>query len=166
MSTENLYNREAKEKIKELAESIDFTLMGTQLGQKPVTVVPMSTKKVDDNGSIWFLSGKDSGHNAHIGTEPHVQLFYTKPGSMEFLTVFGDAVVTTDKSILKELYGKSDDMWFEGLDDPNLTAIEVRPLDAYYWDSKHNKIVSLLKMGAGAITGEQPDLSEQGELEV
>jgi general stress protein 26 len=166
MSTENLYHEEARKKIKELAESIDFTLMGTQLGTKPVRVIPMSTKKVDEKGNIWFLSGKDSGHNVHIRTDNKVQLFYVKPGAMEFLTVYGKATITTDSAVLEELYGKSDDMWFDGLDDPNLTAIEVHPLDAYYWDTKHNKVVSLLKMGAGAITGDQPDLSEQGELQV
>ncbi len=164
MSTENLYNKEAKEKIKDLAESIDFTLMATNLGNKPFHTVPMSTKKVDENGNIWFLSGKDTDHNQNINTDNNVQLLYSKPGSMTFLTLYGKAFINTDKTILKELYGKTDDSWFEGVDDPSLCAIQFKPDDAHYWEPKSNKFVSLLKMGVGAITGNEPDISQHGDL--
>lgn len=164
MSTKNLYDREAKSKIKELAEDIDFTMMATKLSVQPIHTIPMSTKKVDDKGSIWFLSGRDSEHNANIQQDGRVQLLYSDPSNMEFLTVYGNALITTDREILEELYGKSDDMWFEGIEDPNLTAICVEPSEAQYWDAKHNKLVSLFKMGVGAITGDQPDLSESGKI--
>ncbi|GGW44469.1 hypothetical protein GCM10007383_31150 [Arenibacter certesii] len=110
MSTDNLHNKEAAEKIKELAESIDFALMGTALDRLPIHAIPMSTKKVDSEGKIWFLSGKDSDHNRHIKENPIVQLFYSNKGDMEFMTVFGRAVITDENQILKELYGKSDDI--------------------------------------------------------
>ena len=55
MSEKNLFNKEAKEKLKELAESIDFTIMVTDLGSKPPHTIPMSTKEVDDDGCILSL---------------------------------------------------------------------------------------------------------------
>jgi len=166
MSEQNLNHTDAIKKMKELAESIDFTMMATNLSEHPIHAIPMSTKKVDGDGAIWFLSGRDSEHNANIKKTDQVQLFYSKPSNMEFMTVSGTATITTDRTILENLYSKSDDMWFDGLDDPNLTAIKVEPTNGQYWDSKHSNLISFFKMGVAAISGEQPDISEHGNLEV
>lgn len=166
MSTKNLYSQEAKEKIKELAESIDFAIMVTKLGGKPLHMVPMSTKKVDDNGAIWFLSGKNSHHNINLEIDSDLHLAYSDKSAMKFLNVFGKASISTDKAIIRELYQSTDDAWFEGVDDPNLTAIQVQPREAFYWDPKNNKLISLLKMGVGAVTGNEPDLMNEGELKL
>lgn len=166
MSEKNLFNEEAKAKIKELAENIDFTMMETNLGSKPTHIIPMSTKDVDGDGCIWFLSNKSSEHNGYIEADNSIQLIYAKPGDMEFLTLYGEASITTERAILEKYYGKSDDAWFDGVDDPNLTAIRVVPKDAYYWDTKNGKLISLLKIGVGALTGEKQDLGEYGDLEV
>ena len=164
MSIDNLYNEEGRKKIDDIAESIDFCMMATNLGTKPFHAIPMSTKKVDEKGCIWFLSGKDSDHNRHINMDNSVQLIYSDPGDMTFLKLFGEAEITEDKEVLEDLYGKSDDAWFDGLDDPNLSAIKFIPKQAYYWEPKSNKFVSMLKMGIGAITGDEPDLSEHGAI--
>lgn len=166
MSTKDLYSDEAKAKIKELAVDIDFAIMVTKLDAKPLHLVPMSTKKVDDNGDIWFLSGKNSHHNVNLESDNDVHLVYSDKGSMKFLNVYGKGYITTDKNIIRELYQSTDDAWFEGVDDPNLTAIRVEPRQAFYWNPKANKLISLLQMGVGAITGNEPDLMNEGELKM
>lgn len=102
---------------------------------------------------------KDSEHKKNIIKDSDVQLLY-----MEFLSVYGKASIKTDRTTLKSLYGESDNMWFEGVDDPYLTAICIEPTKAYYWDSKHNKLVTIFKMGVGAVTGDQPDISNSGKI--
>ena len=166
MGTKNLFSNEAKQKLKELAEGIDITIMETNLGSKPSHTIPMSTKEVDDEGCIWFLSNKNSEHNSYLNSDNSIQLIYSKPSDMEFMTVYGQAFITTDRTVLEKYYGKSDDTWFDGVDDPNLTAIKVIPEDAYYWDTRHGKFTSLLKMGIGALTGKKQDLGEEGDLEL
>lgn len=166
MSKEDLYNQEAIDKLKELAESIDFAMLVTRLGERPLHAIPMSTKKVDDSGNIWFLSGRDSAHNRNLAADRHAQLIYSDPGDMEFLTLYGEVEIRTEKSVIEELYGKSDDLWFEGQDDPNVSALKFKPVSAQYWDNKNSKFITLLKMGVGVITGKQPDISETGKLEV
>lgn len=166
MSKNNLFNEEAKAKIKELAENIDFAMMETHLGSKPTHIIPMSTKDVDDEGCIWFLSNKNSEHNGYLVADNSIQLIYSKPSDMEFMTIFGHAFISTERPVLEKYYGKSDDAWFDGIDDPNLTAIKVIPKDAHYWDAKNGKLVSLLKMGMGALTGEKQDLGEHGDLKI
>ena len=164
MSKENLYNDDAKNKIKEMAEAIDFAMMATNLKQMPIHMVPMSTKKVDDHGHIWFLSNKHSTHNQNIIKHAHLHLIYADKSDMQFLNVYGMATISTDKKIIDELYGKGDDAWFEGKDDPDITAISVKPIEAFYWDPKNGKLISLVKMGVAAITGDQPDSMDTGKL--
>ncbi len=166
MATKNLSNTDAVSKLKELATSIDFALMATQLDKFPLHAIPMSTKKVDSKGNIWFLSGKDSTHNKNINKDSKVQLFYSKAMAMEFLTVYGKAEIVDDQIIVDDLYQSSDDNWFDGKTDPNISAIKVIPEDAHYWDTKDNMLISLIKMGVGTVTGEKKDLSEQGNLKV
>ena len=164
MSQENLYSSEAKEKIKDMAESMDFAMFATDLKTVPLHMIPMSTKKVDDQGNVWFLSNKNSTHNKNIEKDHNIHLIYVDKGSMQFLNVYGTATISKDKTIIDELYGSGDDAWFDGKDDPNITAISVRPTESYYWDPKNGKLVALVKMGVGAITGDKPDLMDIGKL--
>lgn len=166
MESSNIYNQEAKNKIKEIAEDIDFTMMATKLDQIPFFAIPMSTKKVDNEGNIWFLSGRDSDHNTHITNDKRVQLIYSKPGDQTYMILYGSAIIVTDTIVLNELYSKSDDMWFNGVEDPNLSAIKFSPIEAHCWEPKHNKLVTLFKMGLGMFTGEQPEIGEETHLKI
>lgn len=166
MSTEKLDREESRKKIRSLVGDIKVAMMITGFDQKPIPAIPMTTKKIDNEGNIWFLSLRNSHHNQNLLQDKQVQLLYSDPSDMEYLSVYGEAEVTTDRAILEDLYEKTDDNWFEEIDDPNLTAIKVRPEEAYYWDTKTNKYITLLKLGVGAITGNKQDIGEKGELDI
>lgn len=166
MSTKNLFSKEAKQKINDLAMDIDFAMFASGLKEYPLHMVPMSTKNVDDSGQIWFLSNRNSQHNKNIIQNSAIHLVYSSPSKMKFLNVYGQANITTDFTIIKELYKPSDDAWFDGVEDPNITAIAIKPDQAFYWDPKNNTLITLLKMGVGALTGDEPDLMDQGELNI
>lgn len=166
MSTENLSNKNAAEKIKAIVNSVDFAMMETNLGGRPSHIIPMSTKKVDDKGRIWFISNANSQHNKNIETNKESQLIYSNPSSMEFMTLYGKSWIMRDSKIIDEIYSKPDDAWFEGKNDPLVTAICFEPLDGQYWDTKHGALVSLFKVGVGLITGKEQDLGTTGSLKV
>jgi general stress protein 26 len=148
MSTTHHFDKEAKAKFKDLITDISIGMMATRLGETPLHIIPMMTKKVDDLGNIWFLSGGHSEHNGHIVNNPKTQLVYSDPEHMEFLSVFGNAYISTDQSILEDLYTNEDDRWFDGVTDPNLTAIKFTPKEAEFWDAKQNKYINLFKVRA------------------
>lgn len=164
MSTENLNNEEAREKLKGLVDDIGVAMMVTGLGKIPLNAVPMSTKKVDDQGDIWFLSLRNSEHNMNITENNQVQLLYSNPSDMEFVSVYGMGEIVTDRKVLEDLYDEMSDAWFDGADDPNLTAIKFHPREAYYWNNKSNKYVTLYKLGIAALTGKNKDIGESGKL--
>jgi general stress protein 26 len=163
----DLFNTEAVDKIKDIVSDADMCLFGTNLTKLPLSVRPMSTQKVDDEGAIWFLSSKSSSQNTDIENDSRVQLFYVHKGSAEYLSVYGTASIMADPDLAKELWTPIAKTWFtEGVDDPDLSIIKVVPSDAFYWDTKHNKTVSLLKIITGAVTGRTMDDSVKGKIKV
>ena len=164
MSTKNLTREDAQKKLKELIDTIEIGFLETNLGNKPSHAIPMSSKRVDDDGAVWFLSSKESEHNKYIHKDNNVQLLYSQTSPAAHVTLYGTASVSVEPVILKELYSSVDNTWFNGLDDPNLTAIKVTPLHAHYWESKDGSLVTLFKMGLGAITGNQQEIGIEGSL--
>ena len=163
----NLVNTGAIEKIKELAKDADMCLFTTALTHLPLSARPMSTQDVDEDGNIWFFSGKTSDKNTHIEIDNRVQLFYANKGASEYLSIYGEAEILHDRTKIEELWGPLLKTWFNGgKDDPELTLIKVKPLDAYYWDTKSNSVVALLKMVVGAVTGKEMDDSVEGKIKV
>jgi general stress protein 26 len=61
--------------MKEMIMS-DFTMFTTALDSKPMHIIPMSTRKVDNTGSIWFMSYKESEHNQNISKDPRTQYLF------------------------------------------------------------------------------------------
>ncbi len=161
----DLKRQDANKKIKELAEKADFCLFTTNLTELPLTTRPMSTRAVDEDGTIWFFSRVSSDKNKEINADNRVQLFYANHSNFEFLTIFGKATILKDVAKAKELWSATAKTWFnEGYDDPELTLLKIEPQDGHYWDTKDGKIVSLFKMVAGAITGKEMNTGVEGEI--
>jgi general stress protein 26 len=162
---QNLSRQEANEKIKQLAEKADSCLFTTNLTSLPLTTRPMSTREVDEEGNIWFFSRKSSNKNKEISSDNRVQLFYANTSSYEFMSLYGRAEIIVDEQRAKELWSAIAKTWFnEGYDDPELTMIKIVPEHGYYWDTKDGKIVSLIKMVAGAVTGKEIETGVEGKL--
>lgn len=163
----NLYGSEAIKKVQELVEAENVCLFASNLSEKPVTVRPMSTLKADEMGNLWFFSAKNSLKNKNIIADPSVQLLYSNHNCSEYLSVYGKAQVINDKALIKLFWATFSKAWFKGgVDDPEISLIQVVPDKAYYWDTKHNKLVSMLKMLASTITGVTADEGIEGALKL
>lgn len=163
---EHLTGAEAVKKIRDIAQN-EIALFGTKTEQFPLTVRPMATQAVEDDGSLWFFSAKDSQKNGEIAGNASVQLLYALPGKSEYLSLEGEARISHDRARIDRLWTSFAKAWFsEGKDDPNLTLIQVRPTNGHYWDSKHGKMVQLAKIAVGAVLGKPFDDGVQGNLKV
>lgn len=165
---EDLQGAEAKKKIKELAEKASTCFFCTSIdAEQPFVTRPMAVQKVDDDGAIWFLSANDSYKNRQITANPVVQLLFQGSSYSDFLHITGMATVSQDKQKIKELWNPFLKVWFtEGENDPRISVIKVDPVDGYYWDTKHNKIVVTVKRLVGALTGKTLDDSIEGRVSV
>ncbi len=161
----DLAGSEAIKKIKELAENETCFFTTAITTGKPLNVRPMSAQKIDENGSLYFLSANDSQKNQQLAHDPNVQLLFQGSSHSEFLSIYGLATISTDKNLIKELWEPILKVWFtEGEDDPRITVIIVTPTAGYYWDNKHGNAIAMVKMAAGAILGKTMDDSIEGEI--
>jgi len=136
---QNLSDQEAIDKLKTLIKSESTCFFCTKLTQKPIMTRPMSTQKVDDDGSIWFMSSIMSEKNAEIKQNNDVQLFYANTSNYEFLTLLGKATIHTDRDKIHEMWTPFAKAWFkDGKDDADISLIKITPESAYYWDTKNN----------------------------
>lgn len=165
---EDLRGSEAYEKIKELTGKANtcFFCTNIQSGQ-PFATRPMALQEMDEDGALWFMSANDSHKNAEITEDPMVQLLFQGSSYSDFLELYGVATISEDQEKIKELWSPMLKTWFtEGVDDPRISLIKVDPIEGYYWDTKHNKMVGLIKRTIGAIRGKTMDDSIEGKLKV
>ena len=88
-------------------------------------------------------------------------------GDSEFLSVFGTATIVLDMAKKRELWTPLAKAWFpNGVEDPDLTVLKVKPMQSYYWDTKNGKMVTLLKMAASAIIGKKSHRGIKGKITI
>ena len=163
----NLTQEEAIKKFQELVDHSAVCLFTTNLSHLPLTTRPMSVQKVDEQGNFWFLSASDSSKNQEITSDNRVQLFFLNVSDYEFLTVYGTASISRDKKKIDELWTDIAKAWFsEGKEDPRVSVIKFQPDEAFYWDTKSGKIVSVIKIFASAVIGKTLSEGVEGTLSV
>lgn len=163
----NLIGKESIDKLQELVKQDKTGMLCYNVTTYPLLSIPMYIQQVEDNGDIWFFSGKDSEHNAYIERDGRVQFFSSNSGDSAYFSLAGQAEILFDRKKAKELWNPMAKVWFqEGVDDPNLSLIRIRPHQGYYWDTTTNRMIEFLKMAASVVTGKTMDDSVQGTMHV
>ncbi len=164
----DLSGKEAIAKIQQLVGKAETCFFCTNVATGDSSGArPMSVRKVDDEGNLWFLSPSDSHKNQEVLLDPAVKLYFQGSPHSDFLELMGTASISTDREKIKELWSFAIKTWFtEGIDDPRVTVIKVVPTQGYYWDTKHGTAVAGVKMLIGATIGKTMDDSIEGTLKV
>jgi len=164
MKTEHLTHEESINKLREIVENIPVAILLSNLTSLPIGANPMEVKTVDNDGGIWFLSSLSSDHYINIVMDKRVQLLFSHPEEMQFLSLYGNAFIYTNKPLLEELYTAKEDQWFEGVNDEELIAIKVNPSSSFYWDKKQNKLVKFLRNLFSANSSDDSDNETKGRM--
>lgn len=165
---QNLYKSEAGKRIQEMVNQAKscFFCTDNKTGESN-GVRPMSIQKADEDGTLWFLSSKDSHKNDEITADQSVKLFFQGSTHSDFLYLQGIASISYDRARIHELWEPLAKTWFtEGEEDPRISIIKVTPTEGYYWDNKHGNVVAGVKMLFGAMAGKTMDDSIEGRLKV
>ncbi len=126
---------------------------------------PMSVRKIDDEGNLWFLSASDSHLNKELSFDPEVKLYFQGSAHSDFLELNGTATISVEQAMIDELWEPTIKNWFtEGKEDPRITVIKVVPSSGYYWDTKHGNLVAGIKIMIGAVVGKTFDDSIEGRV--
>lgn len=159
---------EAVKKIKELASQANICFFCTESSTGQTKGArPMSILQVDDSGTIWFVSPKESDKNKEIAGNPSVRLYFHGSAHSDLMYLIGHAYLHEDRSKIKDIWNPFLKTWFtEGQDDPRISIIKVHPSEGYYWDSKHGNVVATVKMMIGSMIGKTMDDSVEGNIKV
>jgi general stress protein 26 len=161
-----LIDREAITKMRQIAGS-ETAMLCTFSGAQTMNTRPMGTLAIDDAGSFWFFSCKDSSKNRELSQNGRVQLVYSVPGKSEYMSIEGTAKVSRDQRKIDQLWNPICKAWFpDGKNDPNITVIQVSPSGGHYWDTKHGTMITFAAIAASALTGKQLDAGVEGDLKV
>jgi general stress protein 26 len=146
-----------QDKIKE----VKTAMLTTYNPEKGFHSRPMGTADV-----IWFFTNEYSPKASEISVENTVSLTYSDPNNHTYLSIVAEASIVDDRAKMKELWNPFIKAFFpEGVDDPKLTLLKVKPTDAEYWDSSSSSMVVLFNMFKAVVTGKQYDEGKHGKID-
>ncbi|CAF3984433.1 unnamed protein product, partial [Rotaria sp. Silwood1] len=92
-----------------------------------------------------FITRKDSPKVSEIKKHTQVNVSFSNPNNVAFVSIRGHAEVVQDKDKAKELWNPYLKAWFpQELDDPNLGLLRVIIDGAEYWDSASSFVVRVV----------------------
>lgn len=162
----DLQGVDAVEKIRELVGKAKTCLFSTTGPTGRSAARPMSVRKVDDAGNLWFLSAADSDQNEQMASDPIVDLYFQGSPHSDFMHLTGRTTISRNRETIEQLWDPFIKTWFtEGIDDPRITVVQFTPTAGYYWDTKHGPVVAGAKIWIGAMLGKTLDDSIEGTLQ-
>jgi general stress protein 26 len=159
---------EDREHLWSLIKHVRFAMFTTRRSSGHLHSRPMTTqnKAIDQDASLWFFMSARGEPVGDLAAQPEVNVAYADPGADRYVSVSGTAAVSNDPARKRQLWSKMAEVWFPaGVDDPDLTLVQVRIAHASYWDVKDSKLVQVVKMAKAAVTGKPPsDMGEHREV--
>ncbi|GGH05387.1 pyridoxamine 5'-phosphate oxidase family protein [Mucilaginibacter phyllosphaerae] len=153
--------------FKDKVNEVKTAMLTTYTPEKGFHSRPMGTADVDNEGNIWFFTNEYSPKASEISVENTVSLTYSDVKNHTYLSVVAEAELVDDKAKMKELWNPFIQAFFpEGVDDPKLILLKVKPTDAEYWDSSSSSMVVLFNMLKAVVGGKQYDEGKHGKIDL
>jgi len=134
------YYDERLNRIYELIEDIEVTMMTTRRADGTLVSRPMATQRRASGAHLWFVARDDSRKVGEIARDPNVNLAYYKERTREWISVSGAARLCRDRTKIRELYEPTWKAWFPnegglrdgGPEDPRMVLIGVEARSAQF----------------------------------
>jgi general stress protein 26 len=172
---DNLTPNEIADRSWKLAEKIRIGLFGTWDGTQQ-RIRPLSAHVDRDAHAIHFLVGAAGGTTLaettgvppltlveQIERFPRVSVTFADPGASDFVVIAGDAEVSNDRAMIKELWTPFAKAWWDGPEDPNIRLVTFSPDNAELWEGP-SKLIAYAVMLAAAATGAKPAVGDHGAV--
>jgi general stress protein 26 len=127
---------------------------------------PLEARPDRDAGLIWFVTDLRSGKEHEIGIEHDVGLVFIDPKEKAYLSITARAEVRRDPGKAAAIWKSTDNMWWNGPDDPNVCVLRLEPLVAELWDGPASKAVAAYEFTKARLTGQTPNLGENRKVTV
>lgn len=144
------------DKFLNLLKQFHTAMFVTHDGSQNLRARPMYIAHVDASGQIWFLTVRECAkvHEIELNTRVHI---ICQNDRHSYISMSGTASLIEDKAQIAVVWKEPFRVYFpEGIDDPNMVMIAVKPVDGEYWDSSGvNRIKYLFDAAKAYISGEK-----------
>jgi general stress protein 26 len=155
------------QKLNELIKDTEVAMLTTSTADGTLHSRPMVTQDVDPQGSLWFLTRKDSSKISEVQSERHVNVSFAEPKDSRFVSVSGTVELVEDRKKIEQVWNPMYKAWFpRGLEDPEIVLIKVLVSEAEYWDTPNGKMVQLAGFVKAAATGKPYHPSEDEHAKI
>lgn len=152
------------ERLSELVAGVEVAMLTTIGPDGKLYSRPMATLELDANGVLWFFTRRSSGKVDSIEEHQNVNLSFGSPEDHRYVSVTGKAKLVDDPAKALELWKPSLRAFFpRGLDDPDVTLLQVKVDGAEYWDSPSSWIVKMLGFVEGRGLPKVPSSAAENE---
>ncbi|NML64465.1 pyridoxamine 5'-phosphate oxidase family protein [Hymenobacter sp. RP-2-7] len=157
------------DKLFEKIKDVRIAMLTTFNEQHQLHSRPMGTIKPEADGSLLFLTDKESAKVFEVKKDSQVNLSYGDPGSNTYASVTGRASTYRDQAKIDELWNESFKAWFpKGKDDPSITILKVTIDQAEYWDTPSSLLSVAYGYVRSVLTGkksEDNDVNEHAQVQ-
>ena len=141
--------------IMEKAEDIKFCMLTTQADLNHLKSRPFTTQKTRSDGTVWFLTARESDAVNEINASSAVTLIYADTSAGRYLSMLGRASISDDRQLISRLWSPVNSAYFsEGVDDPSIRVIEVKVFEAELWEPHGTRVGQLFSMAKAALGGD------------
>lgn len=155
------------DKLKEKIEDIEICMFSTVEPSGKILSRPMSTRKMDPDGSLWFFTNELSEKVDDVETYDNVNLAYANVSKQSYVSISGSAEIVKDQMVIDKLWSPILKAWFpRGLNDPNLALIKVIPHSAEYWNASSSKMEQMMNVAKAIMKGKQYQSGEHGQINI
>ena len=145
---------QAIKKVAELIKDIKLAMMTTVDADGTRHSRPMGTQDKEFDGTLYFLTGKNSHKLEELNHDSHVNIAYANPDSNQWVSVAGTATASHDQQKIDELWSPFHKAWFpEGKEDPSIMVIRVDVDSVEYWEAASSKMVQVAGLVKSLVTG-------------
>lgn len=127
---------------------------------------PMASYLDPQAGLIRFMSERTDDKVDEVHAEHDVCLTFAQPDQNRFASVSGRATMTSDRALIKRLWGPAAETWFAGdAETADVVVIEVTPVEAEYWRKDETVFTRAFQFAKGYLSDERPDIGENRKID-
>jgi general stress protein 26 len=121
---------------------------------------PLEARLDRSSKLIWFVTDLRSTKEPEIGVDHEIGLVFVDKAENVYLSITASAETMRDREVAASIWRATDNMWWDGPDDPNAKLLRVTPRTAELWDGPSNKAVAVFEFFKSQIFGGKPNLGE------
>lgn len=151
---------EDRSKLWRLIEKIRVGMLTTRDGEV-LRSRPMHVVTDRDTDSLWLFAHRSDHQTSEVSRRPDINLSFVDRDEETYVSVSGVAQIVEDRTKASQFWAPEIAAWYpEGFDDPELCLVQIRLIQAEYWDKKAGPATTLWEIAKASIRDDTPDIEQ------